>query len=37
MPYISNTDQDRAAMLAEIGLGSVEELFKDILASSNKG
>ena len=30
MPYISNTDQDRAAMLAGIGLNSVEELFKDI-------
>jgi glycine cleavage system P protein (glycine dehydrogenase) subunit 1 len=30
MPYISNTDEDRAAMLAGIGAGSVEELFKDI-------
>jgi glycine dehydrogenase subunit 1 len=30
MPYIQNTDADRAAMLAEIGVGSVEELFHAI-------
>ncbi len=27
MPYIQNSDQDRAAMLARIGVSSVEELF----------
>ncbi len=30
MPYISNTDQDRAQMLATIGVGSFEDLLKDI-------
>lgn len=30
MPYISNTDKDRADMLAELGLNSIEELYKDI-------
>ena len=30
MPYISNTDEERAKMLAELGLNSIEELFKDI-------
>ena len=30
MPFIANTDQQRRQMLAEIGLGSVEELFADI-------
>ncbi len=32
MPYISNTDKDRARMLFELGLKSVEELFDDIPA-----
>lgn len=32
MPYISNTDQDRAKMLAELGLESIEKLFSDIPA-----
>ena len=31
-PYIPNTDDDRASMLATIGVGSVEELFDDIPA-----
>ncbi len=31
-PYIPNTDDDRAAMLATVGVGSVEELFDDIPA-----
>lgn len=30
LPYIANTDADRAAMLAELGLRDVEELFADI-------
>ena len=30
MPYISNTDEDRAKMLAELGIGSVEKLFDEI-------
>ena len=30
MPYIANTDRDRAAMLAAIGAGSVDELFREI-------
>ena len=30
MPYISNTDNDRAGMLAELGCRSIEELFADI-------
>ncbi len=30
MPYISNTDEERAKMLAELGLNSIEKLFKDI-------
>jgi glycine dehydrogenase subunit 1 len=29
-PYLPNTDADRETMLREIGVGSVEELFKDI-------
>jgi len=29
-PYIPNTDQDRAAMLRDIGAGSVAELFQDV-------
>jgi len=29
-PYLPNTDVDRSAMLREIGVGSVEELFQDI-------
>ena len=32
MPFISNTDQQRAAMLAEIGL-TADDLFSDIPAS----
>ena len=32
-PYIPNTDDDRAAMLAAIGVASVEELFEDIPAA----
>ena len=32
MPYISNTDDERAQMLEELGLHSVEELFSDIPA-----
>ncbi|KPK21662.1 MAG: glycine dehydrogenase [Dehalococcoidia bacterium SM23_28_1] len=30
LPYVPNTDQDRQAMLATIGVASVEELFADI-------
>ena len=30
MPYIAVTEADRAAMLARIGVGSVEELFSDV-------
>jgi len=29
-PYLPNTDTDRRAMLQEIGVSSIEELFKDI-------
>jgi len=29
-PYLPNTDADRSAMLREIGVGSIEELFHDI-------
>jgi glycine dehydrogenase subunit 1 len=29
-PYLPNTDSDRSAMLREIGVGCVEELFRDI-------
>jgi len=29
-PYLPNTDADRQTMLREIGVGSIEELFKDI-------
>ena len=29
-PYLPNTEADREAMLREIGVGSVEELFQDI-------
>jgi glycine dehydrogenase subunit 1 len=29
-PYLPNTDADRSAMLREIGVASVEELFRDI-------
>ena len=32
MPYIANTDEDRAGMLAEVGLKSIKELFSDIPA-----
>jgi len=32
MPYIPNSDEDRAAMLAAIGVRSVEELFEDVPA-----
>ena len=31
-PYIPNTDEDRASMLATIGVASVDELFEDIPA-----
>ncbi|RJQ05870.1 MAG: aminomethyl-transferring glycine dehydrogenase subunit GcvPA [Bacillota bacterium] len=31
-PYLPNTDADRKAMLAEMGLGSMEDLFADIPA-----
>ncbi|MBU2535332.1 MAG: aminomethyl-transferring glycine dehydrogenase subunit GcvPA [Chloroflexota bacterium] len=31
-PYIPNTDRDRAAMLRDIGAGSVDELFQDVPA-----
>jgi glycine cleavage system P protein (glycine dehydrogenase) subunit 1 len=30
LPYLPNTDADRETMLREIGVGSIEELFKDI-------
>src|SRR5574340_1522430 len=30
MSYLSLTDADREAMLSEIGVGSVEELFRDV-------
>ena len=30
LPYLPNTDADRNAMLQEIGVGSVDELFQDI-------
>jgi glycine dehydrogenase subunit 1 len=30
LPYLPNTDADRAAMLREIGVGSVDDLFQDI-------
>ncbi|MBN1243926.1 MAG: aminomethyl-transferring glycine dehydrogenase subunit GcvPA [Spirochaetales bacterium] len=33
MPFVPNTDADRAAMLAAIGAGSVEELFADVPAA----
>ena len=29
-PYLPNTDADRRAMLREIGVASVDELFQDI-------
>jgi glycine dehydrogenase subunit 1 len=29
-PYLPNTDADRGAMLGQIGVGSVEELFRDV-------
>ena len=29
-PYLPNTDADRRAMLQEIGVSSVEELFQDV-------
>ena len=32
MPYLVHSDQDRQEMLAQIGAGSVEELFRDIPA-----
>ncbi len=31
-PYIPNTDRDRAAMLHDIGAGSIDELFRDVPA-----
>ncbi len=34
MPYVANTDADRAAMLRAIGLTSVDELFADIPSAS---
>jgi glycine dehydrogenase subunit 1 len=33
MRYLPNTDDDRAAMLARIGVGSIDELFADIPAA----
>jgi glycine dehydrogenase subunit 1 len=33
VPFVANSDADRAAMLASIGVKSVEELFSDIPAS----
>ena len=30
MPYIANTDQDREQMLKQIGVNSIDDLFKDI-------
>jgi len=33
VPFIANSDADRAAMLARIGVGSVAELFSDIPAA----
>lgn len=33
MPFIQNTDADRAAMLAAIGAKSIDDLFVDIPAS----
>ncbi|MHC4823021.1 MAG: aminomethyl-transferring glycine dehydrogenase subunit GcvPA [Planctomycetota bacterium] len=32
MPYIQNSDADREAMLAQIGVGSIQELFESIPA-----
>jgi len=32
LPYIPNTDRDREAMLREIGVGSIDELFQDVPA-----
>ena len=29
-PYLPNTDADRSAMLREIGVSSIDELFQDI-------
>ena len=29
-PYVPNTDADRSTMLREIGVGSIEELFRDV-------
>ena len=37
MSYLSLTDADRDAMLAAIGVGSLEELFRDIPASMRLG
>jgi glycine dehydrogenase subunit 1 len=37
LPYIPNTQADRQAMLAAIGVGSVEELFADIPAEFRIG
>ena len=36
MSYVPNTDADRAAMLAAIGLPSVEDLFADIPAAARR-
>ncbi len=33
MPYIPHTDQERAEMLASIGVGSIDDLFDEIPAS----
>ncbi|MEE9399417.1 MAG: hypothetical protein V3V23_04035, partial [Dehalococcoidales bacterium] len=30
LPYLPNTDADRKAMLREIGVDSVDELFQDV-------
>jgi glycine dehydrogenase subunit 1 len=37
LPYIANTETDRQAMLAAIGVASVEELFADIPAEFRTG
>ena len=34
MRYIPMTEQDRQAMLASMGISSVDELFSDILSTS---
>ncbi|MGB6894640.1 MAG: glycine dehydrogenase, partial [Dehalococcoidia bacterium] len=37
LPYIANTEADRQAMLAAIGVASVEELFADIPSEFRTG